>query len=84
MRVLWSSEPYHDLALMSAAKVPDKVAKAVADAFTTMHKDTKGREVLHQASLQVGLTADAYFVPSSGSEYGTYRDFYRTAPAALR
>ena len=83
-RVLWTSPPLHDLALMSAAKVPDKVAKAVADAFTGMHKDPKGREVLHQASQQVGLTADAYFVPSNGSEYGTYRDFYRTAPAALR
>ena len=34
--------------------------------------------------LKVGLTADAYFVPSSGSEYGTYRDFYRTAPPSLR
>ena len=47
-------------------------------------KDAKGREVLHQASQQVGLTGDAFFVPSNGSEYGTYRDFYRTAPAALR
>ncbi len=83
-RVLWSSPPLHDLALMSAAKVPDKVAKAVTDAFVAMHKDAKGREVLHQASQQVGLTADAYFVPSNGSEYGAYRDFYRTAPASLR
>jgi phosphonate transport system substrate-binding protein len=49
-----------------------------------MHKDPKGREVLHQASLQVGLTADAFFVPSNGSEYSAYRDFYRTAPASLR
>lgn len=83
-RVLWSSPPLHDLALMSAAKVPDKVAKAVVDAFVTMHKDPVGREVLHQASLQVGLTGDAFFVPSNGSEYGGYRDFYRSAPASLR
>jgi len=83
-RVLWSSPPLHDLALMSAAKVPDKVVKAVTDAFVAMHKDAKGREVLHQASQQVGLTGDAYFVPSNGSEYSAYRDFYRTAPASLR
>jgi phosphonate transport system substrate-binding protein len=83
-RVLWSSPPLHDLALMNAAKVPDKVAKAVADAFTGMHKDPRGREVLHQASQQVGLTGDAFFVPSNGSEYSAYRDFYRTAPPALR
>jgi len=48
-RVLWSGPPVHDLALMSAAKVPD-----------------------------------AHFVASDGSEYASYRDFYRTAPAALR
>ena len=83
-RVLWASQPLHDLALMSASKVPEKTAKAVAEAFTSMHKDPKGREVLHQASQQVGLTGDAFFVPSNGSEYSAYRDFYRTAPASLR
>ena len=83
-RVLWSSPPLHDLALMSAAKVPDKVQKAVARAFIGMHGDPKGREVLQQASTNVGLTAEAYFIASDGSEYAGYRDFYRTAPVALR
>jgi phosphonate transport system substrate-binding protein len=41
-RVLWSSEPLHDLALMAAAKVPDKDVQAVAKAFAGMHKDPKG------------------------------------------
>ena len=83
-RVLWSSPPLHDLALMSAAKVPEKVQKAVARAFVGMHADPKGREVLQQASANVGLTAEAYFIASDGSEYAGYRDFYRTAPVALR
>jgi phosphonate transport system substrate-binding protein len=83
-RVLWSSEPLHDLALMSAGKVPEKDAKAVAEAFVAMHKDPRGREILHQASQAVGLSADAYFVPSSGAEYAGYRKFYQTAPVALR
>lgn len=83
-RVLWSSPPLHDLALMSAAKVPEKVRKAVAAAFLGMAADPKGREVLHGASQQVGLTVDAAFIPSDGSEYASYRDFYRTAPASLR
>lgn len=83
-RVLWSSPPLHDLALMASAKVPDKTQRAVAKAFTSMHEDPKGREVLHQASQHVGLTADAFFLPSDGSEYSGYRDFYRTAPASLR
>ena len=83
-RVLWQSGPLHDLALMSAAKVPDKVRQAVAAAFLGMHADPRGRQILEQASAQVGLSAEAYFLPSDGSEYGAYRDFYRSAPPALR
>lgn len=83
-RVLWSSEPVYDLALMAASKVPEKDLKAVANAFANMHKDPKGKDILHQASLKVGLTSDAYFILSNGSEYSTYRKFYQTAPASLR
>ena len=83
-RVLWSSPPLHDLALMGSSKVPDKISKAVAKAFIGMHQDPKGREILQQASEQVGLSAEAFFIPSDGSEYGTYRDFYRSAPPSLR
>lgn len=83
-RVLWSSEPVHDLALMASSKVPEKDVQAVTRAFVGMHKDPKGKDILHQASAQVGLTADAYFVASDGSEYGAYRKFYQTAPASLR
>jgi len=83
-RVLWSSPPLHDLALMASSKVPDKVAKAVARAFIGMHQDPKGRDILLQASEQVGLGAEAFFVASDGSEYGAYRDFYRSAPPQLR
>jgi phosphonate transport system substrate-binding protein len=83
-RVLWSSPPLHDLALMASAKVPDKVRQAVVQAFIGMHKDPIGREILQQASVQVGLTAEAYFIASDGNEYSAYREFYRTAPASLR
>ena len=83
-RVLWSSPALHDLALMSAAKVPPKVQQAVARAFIGMHLDPKGREVLTQASAQVGLGTEAHFIASDGSEYGAYRDFYRSAPPSLR
>jgi phosphonate transport system substrate-binding protein len=83
-RVLWQSGPLHDLALMAAAKVPDKDVKAVARAFIGMHSDPKGRDILEKASQQVGLSAEAHFIPSDGSEYAAYRDFYRTAPPALR
>lgn len=83
-RVLWTSAPTHDLALMSSAKVPAAHVKALAAAFTGMHKDPRGREILEHASQQVGLTAAAHFIASDGSEYNAYRDFYRTAPPQLR
>ena len=84
VRVLWSSEPVYDLALMVSGKVPEKDVKAVAAAFFSMHKEPRGKDILHQASIQVGLTSDAYFIASDGSEYGSYRRFYQTAPASLR
>ena len=83
-RVLWSSDPVQDLALMASSRVPEKDLKAVARAFFGMAKDPKGRNILHYASLEVGLSADASFVPSEGREYVTERSFYQTAPPQLR
>lgn len=83
-RILWTSEGYHDLALMASSKVPEKDLKAVENAFLTMHKDVRGKDILHKASQEVGLGSDAYFLPASGNDYASYRKFYQTAPAALR
>ena len=83
-RVLWQSPPLHDLALMYASSVPAKDVRAVSQAFLGMHQDPEGRAVLEQVSQAVGLSGEAYFIASDGKEYGAYRDFYRSAPAALR
>lgn len=83
-RVLWTSEPYHDLALMVSSRVPDKDLKAVSAAFFGMHKDPRGQEILHRASQEVGLGNDAFFIPASGTDYTSYRKFYQSAPAAVR
>jgi len=83
-RVLWSSEPLHDLALMVSGKVPEPDARAVTRAFVEMHADPRGREILQRASQAVGLGADARFVASTGAEYGAYRRFHATAPPSLR
>jgi len=82
-RVLWSSEPYTDLALMASGKVPERDTKAVSAAFIGMSKDPKGQEILHQASKEVGLPQDAYFIAATGADYASYRRFYQSAPAAL-
>ncbi|GAB4061592.1 phosphate/phosphite/phosphonate ABC transporter substrate-binding protein [Uliginosibacterium sediminicola] len=83
-RILWTSEGYHDLALMAASKVPDKDVKAVGAAFFAMHKDPQGREILQKVSQEAGLSDSNYFIPSSSTDYASYRKFYLSAPAALR
>lgn len=83
-RVLWTSEGYHDLALMASSKVPEKDVKAVASAFVGMHRDPAGKAILLKASQEVGLDAQAYFLPASGADYASYRKFYQTLPASLR
>ncbi len=82
-RVLWTSEPYQDLALMASEKVPEKDLRAVASAFIDMYKDPKGRDILHQVSKDVGLPNDAYFISASAADYASYRRFYQSAPTAL-
>ena len=66
------------------SKVPAKDVAAVGRAFFGMAQDARGRDILHAASQQVGLTSDANFVSSDGSEYDAYRMFYRTAPPQVR
>jgi phosphonate transport system substrate-binding protein len=83
-RVLWTSDTYHDLALMASGKVPDKVMAAVASAFIGMHHDPAGKAILVKASQEVGLDSQAYFLPASSADYASYRKFYQTAPASLR
>ena len=83
-RVLWTSENFHDLALMASSKVPEKDLKAVASAFIGMRNDPAGKAILVKASEEVGLDAQAYFLPATGADYAAYRKFYQTAPANLR
>ena len=83
-RVLWTSEGYHDLALMASSKVPEKDVKAVASAFVGMHNDPVGKVILLKASEEVGLDQKAYFLPATGADYASYRKFYQTLPASLR
>lgn len=82
-RVLWSSESFQDLALMASSKVPEADVRKVASAFMEMYKDPRGNDILHQASKEVGLPQDAYFVPASGADYASYKRFYQGAPVFL-
>ena len=83
-RTLWASEPLHDLALMAASHVPAKDIDRLGLAFFAMNGNPEGRAILKSVSVKVGLTEDAYFISSNGSEYAPYRRFYLTAPAQVR
>ena len=83
-RVLWTSDPVQDLALMASAKVPARILASVSKAFIGMSDNPRGLEILEQASRLVEMPATTGFVTSDGSEYVTEKFFYQNAPAKLR
>jgi len=83
-RVLWSSEPYNDLALMASPRVPPARVAAVARAFLGMHRDPEGKRVLAAAGELVHSPAPVSFVAADARDYASYRAFYAAAPARLR
>jgi phosphonate transport system substrate-binding protein len=83
-RVLWSSEPFNDLALMASPRVPADQVRAVAQAFIGMDKDREGRRILAAATELVHAEAPLAFVAASDADYAGYRAFYAEAPPNVR
>lgn len=83
-RVLWSSEPFSDLALMASPRVPADHVRAVARAFFGMDKDPEGRRILAAAAELVHAQFPISFVAASDADYASYRAFYADAPPNLR
>jgi phosphonate transport system substrate-binding protein len=83
-RVLWSSAPFNDLALMASPRVPAADLRAVAQAFLGMRQDPEGRRILDAAAELVRAAQPLGFVPASDADYASYREFYAGAPASLR
>ncbi|CAH0170949.1 hypothetical protein SRABI118_00992 [Massilia sp. Bi118] len=83
-RVLWSSAPYNDLALMASPRVPAAEVRAVAQAFLNMRKDPEGRRILDAAAELVRSPQPLGFVAATDADYASYRAFYATAPISLR
>ena len=83
-RVLWSSEPFTDLALMASPRVPAGQVHAVALAFFGMDKDPEGRRILAAASELVHAPQPVSFVAAGDADYAGYRAFYADAPPNLR
>lgn len=83
-RVLWSSAPFNDLALMASPRVPAAQVAAVAAAFFGMDKDPEGRRVLAAAGELVHAAVPLSFVAASDADYASYRAFYASAPLSVR
>jgi phosphonate transport system substrate-binding protein len=83
-RVLWSSAPFNDLALMASPRVPAEQVRAVAHAFLTMHQDPEGRRILAAAAELVHAPEPVSFVAAGEADYASYRAFYSDAPISLR
>jgi phosphonate transport system substrate-binding protein len=83
-RVLWSSEPFNDLALMASPRVPAAQVHAVAQAFFDMDKDPEGHRILAAAAALVHASEPLSFVAASDADFASYRAFYADAPQAVR
>ena len=83
-RVLWTSAPFNDLALMASNRVPPAQLRAVAQAFLGMATDPEGRAVLEAVSELVHEPKMVRFVAATDADYASYRQFYQAAPPALR
>ena len=83
-RVLWSSEPFNDLALMASPRVPAAQVHAVAQAFFDMDKDPEGHRILAAAAALVHASEPLSFVAAGDADFAGYRAFYADAPVAVR
>jgi phosphonate transport system substrate-binding protein len=83
-RVLWSSEPFNDLALMSSPSMPEADVKAVTDAFLGMGADPEGAAIIRRVSELVKIAPFQRFIPAAEEDYASYMDFFRRAPEHLQ
>ncbi|OGT89967.1 MAG: hypothetical protein A2286_12635 [Gammaproteobacteria bacterium RIFOXYA12_FULL_61_12] len=76
-RVLWESQPYHNLPVSAHPRVPEKVMEAVRQAFAAMPDDPEGARVLETAASTIKQKPPYGFLPSDPGDYQNYWDFYR-------
>mgnify|MGYP001765111407 CR=1 FL=1 len=77
-RVLWESEPYHNLPIAVHPRVPAKVAEAVRAAFVAMPNELEGMKVLAQAAEVIKQKPPFGYAEATPRDYQNYLDFYRT------
>jgi phosphonate transport system substrate-binding protein len=76
-RVLWSSEPYMDLAVMAHPRVPAATVDKIRQALIGMASDAEGKQILTIVSKNLEKENMLKFVDAQDHEYDNYRVFYR-------
>ena len=82
-RVLWSSEPFLNLALSAHPRIPEGRVKAVEEAFLKMAEDAEGAKVLTSTADLLKETSPMAFVAAKDSDFDNMRRFYRTTPMKI-
>ncbi len=77
-RVLWESQPYHNLPISVHPRVPEAVAEAVRQAVAGMDGDAEGLKVLEASAQIIQQKPPLGFFKASQKDYQNYIDFYRT------
>lgn len=76
-RVLWESQPYHNLPISAHPRLPAGVAAAVRQAFATMDDDAEGARVLAASAAIIKQKPPFGYLPAGPRDYQNYFDFYR-------
>jgi phosphonate transport system substrate-binding protein len=76
-RVLWESQPYHNLPVSVHPRVPKAVAEAVRQAFVGMDGDAEGARVLAASAAIIQQKPPFGFLLATPQDYQNYTDFYR-------
>lgn len=77
-RVLWESQPYHNLPVSVHPRVPEAVAEAVRQAIAGMDKDAEGVKILEASAQIIQQKPPFGFLSAGQKDYQNYIDFYRT------
>jgi phosphonate transport system substrate-binding protein len=75
-RVLWTSDPYYDLAVMAHPSVPTELREKVRTVLAAMKTDPEGLAVLTQAAKVLDLTKPRGFELATDHHYDNYRAFF--------
>lgn len=75
-RVLWTSDPYYDLAVMAHPSVSASLREKVRAALAAMKTDSEGLAVLTQAARVLELPKPRGFEVATDVQYDNYRAFF--------